>query len=102
MRCFYKSLLYNSKKDLAPVIFIEDFSSRYLCFQMKIKFLVNKILNIKVWSGFCRTTMKFNGKFFRSPRSSIVRGLLPMLGSSIIVRYRGSDLLSRRDISIRL
>ena len=34
--------------------------------------------------------------------SSRVRGLLPILGISIIVRNIGSDLLSRRDISIKL
>ena len=34
--------------------------------------------------------------------SSLVRGLLPIPGSSIIVRNIGSDLLSRRDISIIL
>ena len=69
---------------------------------MKSKFLASKILNIKVWSGFCRTTMKLNGKFLRSRRSSLVRVLLPMPGSSSIVRNSGSDLLSRRDISTRL
>ena len=36
MRCFYKSLLYNSKFGLAPELIIEDFSSRFLCLQMKI------------------------------------------------------------------
>ena len=34
--------------------------------------------------------------------SSLVRGLLPIPGSCIIVRNIGSDLLSRRDISIKL
>ena len=34
--------------------------------------------------------------------SSLVRSLLPISGSSIIVRNIGSDLLSRRDISIKL
>ena len=34
--------------------------------------------------------------------SSLVRDLLPIPGSSIIVRNIGSDLLSRRDISIKL
>ena len=34
--------------------------------------------------------------------SSLVRDLLPILGSSIIVRNIGSDLLSRRDISSKL
>ena len=34
--------------------------------------------------------------------SSLVRGLLPIPSSSIIVRNIGSDLLSRRDISIKL
>ena len=34
--------------------------------------------------------------------SSLVRSLLPIPGSSIIVRNIGSDLLSRRDISIKL
>ena len=46
--------------------------------------------------------MKLNGKFLRSRRSSFVRGLLPITGSSRIVRNSGSDLLSRRDISIKL
>ena len=57
---------------------------------------------MKVWSGFRCTTMKLKGKFLRSRRSSLVRDLLPMPGSSIIVRNSGSDLLSRKDISIRL
>ena len=34
--------------------------------------------------------------------SSLVRGLLPIPGSSVMVRNIGSDLLSRRDISIKL
>ena len=34
--------------------------------------------------------------------SSFVRGLLPIPGSSRFVRNSGSDLLSRRDISIKL
>ena len=34
--------------------------------------------------------------------SSLVRGLFPILGSSIIGRNIGTDLLSRRDISIKL
>ena len=34
--------------------------------------------------------------------SSLVRGLLTILGSSVIVRNIGSDILSRRDISIKL
>ena len=34
--------------------------------------------------------------------SSLVRNLLPIPASSIIVRNIGSDLLSRRDISIKL
>ena len=55
---------------------------------------------MKVCVGFCRTTMKLNGKFLRSRMSSLVRGLLP--SSSSIVRNIGSDLLSRRDISIKL
>ena len=46
--------------------------------------------------------MKLNGKFLRNRRSSLVRGLLPITGSSCIVRNSGSDLLSRRDISIEL
>ena len=45
--------------------------------------------------------MKLNGKFLRSRISSLVRGLLPIPGSSSIVRNIGSDLLSRRDISIK-
>ena len=46
--------------------------------------------------------MKLKGKFLRSRRSTLVRGLLPIPGSSRIVRNSGSDLLSRRDISIKL
>ena len=46
--------------------------------------------------------MKLNGKFLRSRISSLVRGLLPIPGSSSVVRNIGSDLLSRRDISIKL
>ena len=34
--------------------------------------------------------------------SSLVRGLLSVSGSSLIVRNIGFDLLSRRDISIKL
>ena len=51
---------------------------------------------------FCRTTIKLNGKFLRSRISSLVRGLLPIPGSSSVVRNIGSDLLSRRDISFKL
>ena len=46
--------------------------------------------------------MKLNGKFLCSRLSSLVRGLFPIPGSSRIVRNNGSDLLSRRDISIKL
>ena len=46
--------------------------------------------------------MKLNGKFLCSRMSSLVRGLFPIPGSSRIVRNSGSDLLSRRDISIKL
>ena len=46
--------------------------------------------------------MKLNGKFLRSRISSLVRGLLPIPGNFSIVRNIGSDLLSRRDISIKL
>ena len=46
--------------------------------------------------------MKLNGKFLCSRISSLVRGLFPIPGSSRIVRNNGSDLLSRRDISIKL
>ena len=59
------------------------------------------ILNIKVCVGFCRTIIKLYGKFLLCRISSLVRGLLPIPGSSIIVRNIGSDLLSRRDISIK-
>ena len=45
--------------------------------------------------------MKLNGQFMCSRMSSIVRGLFPIKGSSRIVRNSGSDLLSRRDISIK-
>ena len=60
------------------------------------------ILNIKVCVGFCRTIIKLFGKFLLCNMSSLVRGLLSIPGSSIIVRNIGSDLLSRRDISIKL
>ena len=46
--------------------------------------------------------MKLNGKFLFSRMSSRVRGLFPIPGSSRIVRNSGSDLLSRRDHSIKL
>ena len=46
--------------------------------------------------------MKLSGKYLRSRRSSLFRDFLPMPGSSIIVWNSGSDLLSRRDNSIRL
>ena len=46
--------------------------------------------------------MKLIGKFLCSRRSSLFRGFLPIPGSSRIVRNSGSDLLSRRDISIKL
>ena len=45
--------------------------------------------------------MKLNGKFLRSRMSSLVRYLFPMPGNSGIVRNSGSDLLSRKDISIK-
>ena len=46
--------------------------------------------------------MKLNGKFLCSRMSSLVRGLFSIPGSSRIVCNSGSDLLSRRDISIKL
>ena len=46
--------------------------------------------------------MKLIGKFLCSRISSLVRGLFPIPGSSSIVWNIGSDLLSRRDISIKL
>ena len=46
--------------------------------------------------------MKLNGKFIRSRMSSLVRGLLPIPGSSRIFLMSDSDLLSRRDISMKL
>ena len=45
--------------------------------------------------------MKSIGRFLPSRTSSLVRGLLPIPDSSRIVRNIGSDLLSRRDISIK-
>ena len=45
--------------------------------------------------------MKLNGNFICIRMSSLVRGLLSIPGSSSIVRIIGSDLLSRRDISIK-
>ena len=46
--------------------------------------------------------MKLNGKFLCSRMSSLIRGLFPIPGNSCIVRNSGSDLLSRRDHSIKL
>ena len=46
--------------------------------------------------------MKLIGKFLCSRISSLVRGLFPIPRISSIVRNIGSDLLSRRDISIKL
>ena len=46
--------------------------------------------------------MKLMGKFRCRRISSLVRGLLPISDNSRIVRNDGSDLLSRRDISIKL
>ena len=46
--------------------------------------------------------MKLNGKLLCSHMSSLVRGLFPIPGSSRFERNSGSDLLSRRDISIKL
>ena len=42
------------------------------------------------------------GKFLCSRISSLVRGLFPITGSSRVVRNNGSDLSSRRDISIKI
>ena len=42
--------------------------------------------------------MKLISRFLPSLMSSLNRGLLPIPGSSRIVRNVGSDLLSRRDI----
>ena len=64
--------------------------------------LLKKTLNIKVCVGFCRTTMKNMGKFRCSRISSLFRALIPKRGSSRILRNDGSNLLSRRDISIKL
>ena len=75
---------------------------RYYVCKLKSKFNVNKILNIKVCVGFCRTIMKLKGKFLCSRISSLVRCLFPIPGTSRIVRNNGSDLLSSRDISIKL
>ena len=87
---------------LAPVIVVEDFYSKILCLQMKSKCFANKILNTKVCVGICRTSMKLMGKFLCSRISSLVRGLFPITGSSRVVRNNGSDLSSRRDISIKI
>ena len=46
--------------------------------------------------------MKSIGRFRSSRMSSLVRGLLPIPGSSRIVRKNGFDhLLSRRDVSTK-
>ena len=68
---------------------------------MKSNFIANKTLNLKVCVGFCRTTMKLMGRFRCSRRLSLVRSLLPIPERSRFVRNNGSDLLSRRDISIK-
>ena len=46
--------------------------------------------------------MKHVGVFRSSRMSSLVRGFLPISGSSRSVRNIGSDLLGRRDISTKL
>ena len=46
--------------------------------------------------------MKLMGKFRCSRISSLVRGFFPIPGSSRIVRKVGSDLLSRRNVLIKL
>ena len=46
--------------------------------------------------------MKSIGKFLPNRTSSLVRGLLPIPGSSRTVLKIGSDLLSLRDISTKL
>ena len=90
-------------KSLAPVIVVEDFFQRYYVCNWKSKFKPKKILNIKVCVGFCRTTMKLmGGNFFCSSISSLFWSLFPIPGSSRIVRNNASDLLSRRDLSIKL
>ena len=45
--------------------------------------------------------MKSIGRFLPNRMSFLVRPLLPIPGSSRIVRNNGSDLLSRRDISTK-
>ena len=45
--------------------------------------------------------MKSIGRFLPNRMSSLVRGFLPILGSSRIARNFGCDLLSRRDISTK-
>ena len=45
--------------------------------------------------------MKSIGRFLPNRMSSLVRRLLPIPGSSRIVRNIGSDLLRRRDISTK-
>ena len=85
-----------------PEIIIEDFLQGFYVSKRKSKFIASKILNIKICVGFCRTTMKINGKFLCSRMSSLVRGLFPISGSSRIVLNSVSDLLSRREQSIKL
>ena len=45
--------------------------------------------------------MKSIGRYLPNSKSSLVRCLLPMLGSSRFVRKIGSDLLSGRDKSTK-
>ena len=75
-------------------IFLQRF---YVC-KRKSNFIPNKILNIKVCGGFCRTTIKSMGKLLCSRISSLFLGLFPIPG---IVPNNGSDLLSRRVTSIK-
>ena len=46
--------------------------------------------------------MKLIGKFRSGRMSPLVRAFLPIPGSSRFVRNIGSDILSRRDISVKL
>ena len=65
----------------------------------KLKSTAGSFPNTKVGSRFCRTIMKSIGRFLPSRMSSLVRRLLPIPGSSRIVRNIRSDLLRRRDTS---
>ena len=76
-------------------MFLQDFMSVNENLNLLLEvFYKNKSL---IW--FLSTIME--SRFLPSRTSSLVRGFLPIRGSSPFVRNIGSDLLSRRDISAK-